>query len=140
MREKRLWDIQASSLPGWLLFFKGEQMDFVWPSFGNFFKRGKRRGYEAQVLEVRTYKNVFNGSQEGRMVLADIANKSGFYRVTLAKDATDREIWQAEGKRLLFGEIKALLDLSDSDLKMLEYAARREAAIDEDPMEGNEQS
>jgi hypothetical protein len=112
----------------------GEPM-LTWASIGNFFKRGQRRGYEAEAALVRHYRNVF-ASQDGQIVLADLANKSGFYKVSLAKDLTDKEIWQTEGKRLLFAEIKALLDLTNADLKALEYAARREAAIDEDPIEG----
>lgn len=111
-------------------------MDLNWCSLSNFFNRGKRRSFDAQRELIKAYRTVFR-SQEGQVVLSDLANKSGFYKATLAHGSTDREIWQTEGKRLLFAEIFALLNLSDTDLRALEYAARREAAVDADPSEGN---
>jgi hypothetical protein len=108
---------------------------FSWRSLGNLFKRGKRRGPEAQARLARAYQAVFRG-ENGQIVLADLAKEAGFFRVTPAKGTSSRELWQQEGKRWLYGHIDAYLNLSEADFEALRYAARREAAIEEDPVEG----
>lgn len=116
-------------------FLEGTMDRFSWRSLGNLFPRKKRRGPEAQLRLARAYQSVFRG-EDGQLVLADIANQSGFFRVTPAQGTTSEELWQREGMRLLYGHLHSQITLSENDLRALEYAARREAAIDQDPSEG----
>ena len=112
----------------------------LWRSIVDIFPRGKRRGMQAELRKQQAYQNVFHGNpsrEDQSIVLADLANVSGFYRVTAAKGSTSRELWQAEGARLLFGAtIYANLTLSEADRLALEQAARREAATDADEAKG----
>jgi hypothetical protein len=88
----------------------------------------------AQRRLAGAYHAVFAGDptrEDQELVLADLAKESGFYRVTPARGTTTEELWQVEGKRLLFGHIFSFLNMREADLRELEYAARREAAMDE---------
>lgn len=111
----------------------------AWRSIATLFGRKQRRGYQAQLRLTQAYNAVFGGGSAGpedkELVLADLANTSGFYRVTPAKHYSSRELWQMEGARLVYARIFEHLRLSEADLRALEIAARREAAVDHDPLE-----
>jgi hypothetical protein len=110
-----------------------------WRSLYTLFPRGKRRGMQAELRLRQAYQAVFfgNPSREDQcIVVADLLSKSGFQRATLAKGATDQELWQAEGKRLLYAEtVFAYVNLPEAEQLALEQAARMESAVDQDPQE-----
>ncbi len=84
----------------------------------------------------RAYRNLFDGratKQEAQMVLADLANHSGFYQV-LPPGAGVSELAEANGKRATFGRLFRFLRLSEEEVRGLEEAARQEALAD--AMEG----
>ncbi|MDJ0513022.1 MAG: hypothetical protein QNJ62_06230 [Methyloceanibacter sp.] len=82
------------------------------------------------------YQRVFetqSASDEDReIVLADLAEYTGFYKITAPGDL---ELLQfANGQRAVFARIFQYLRMSDADLKRLEEAALHEAQVhyDED--------
>ena len=80
----------------------------------------------------QAYRNLFDGratKQEAQMVLADLANHSGFYQV-LPPGAGASELAEANGKRAAFGRLFRFLRLSTEELAELEQAARQEALAD----------
>ena len=87
----------------------------------------------AAMLDLtHAYRAVFRGnptSAQQQMVLADFAARCGWNLITLPRNASDRELWFAEGKRAAFSELFAHLSLSTEDVLDFENAARREAAI-----------
>lgn len=102
----------------------------------NFWERTSRRhpatrGLDAELLLTRAYQAVFHGNpdrSQQQMVLADLANKCGWLKVTAPSGASDRELWFAEGKRAAYSTLFAHLSLSPDDVLALENAARHEAA------------
>lgn len=111
----------------------------AWQSLSSLFKRGRRRGMQAELRLKLAYQAVFRGNpgrEDQAIVLADLANKAGFYRATAAKGTTDQELWQIEGARLHYGQtVFANLELPQAEMQALEQAARMEAAVDSDPHE-----
>jgi hypothetical protein len=94
---------------------------------------------QAELRLRQAYQAVFFGNpsrEDQSIVVADLLSKSGFQRATLAKGATDQELWQAEGKRLLYAEtVFAYVNLPEAEQLALEQAARMESAVDQDPQE-----
>lgn len=109
----------------------------LWRSLGNYFPRGSRRKLAAENRLAEAYREVFKG-ENGELVLADLANESGNWRYSLAANTTSEELWQNEGKRKMFLHIFSRLAMTEADIRALETAARREAAIDADPLESTE--
>jgi hypothetical protein len=100
------------------------------PAFGR-----DRRG--AQKL-TEAYRNVFSGHgsiNDAQMVLADLANYSGFYRVT-GPDVDGPSRAFADGMRLTYGRILRFLAMTDQELQDLQEAARQEALADLAATEG----
>lgn len=115
-----------------------ERRRAVWNSLASLFTKGRRRKYEASVRLTQAYQQVFAGKpsqQDQELVLADLANVSGFYR-TSPHGFSSEQLWQMDGARRVYGRIFDHLRLDEADLHALETAARREAAVDEDPNEG----
>lgn len=64
-----------------------------------------------------------------QIVLADLANQSGFYRVTgPGFSAEDRAF--CDGMRAVFGHASKFLSMTDAELRDLQEAARQEAIAD----------
>lgn len=100
-----------------------------WHSNG---KRHKRKNLAAALDLTEAYRSVFlrNPSQQQQQeVLADLAARCGWNQITLPRDASDRELWFAEGKRAAFAEIFAHLSLAPDDVDALANAVRTEVAL-----------
>lgn len=95
---------------------------------------GRSRGTEAYAHLAGCYQRVLMpGStatnEDKQIVLADLANKSGFYRVSgPGFSAEDRAF--ADGMRATYGAIHAFLRMTDDERRSLEEAARHEAQVD----------
>lgn len=77
---------------------------------------------------VAAYNSVFaQGREDVEMVLSDLANFAGFYKVA-ERGASADELNFDEGKRAAFARIWSFLTLTDRQLEELENAARDEAA------------
>ena len=63
------------------------------------------------------------------MVLADLANHSGFYQV-MPPGTPMADLMEANGKRAVFGRLFRFLRLSEDEVRALEEAARQEALAD----------
>jgi len=86
---------------------------------------GSRRGAKAQQKLTAAYREVFKvGREEAEIVLADLAEFSGFYRVT-QPGAGDLAF--NEGMRAVYGRIFRFLRMTDQEIRELEEAARYEA-------------
>lgn len=74
---------------------------------------------------VQAYQALFNGhgsSQDADIVLADLAESSGFYRVTAGEMPAD-QVKFAEGQRSVFLNIYVALRTTEEDLRRHEEAA-----------------
>lgn len=102
-----------------------------WVSLASQFRVGLRRGNMAKELLAKAYANVFMGNAtkaEAQMVLADLANESGFYKVFVPGEGVSLEY--NEGKRTLYGRIMAFIQMSPEEHRALEHAARQESITD----------
>ena len=98
------------------------------------FKRGERRRAAANLALVNAYTAVFSGngtSEEAEIVLADLANASGFYSVEDAR-VSDAEARQANGRREMMVRILSMTRLSSEQRNALFDAAQAEAQADEE--------
>lgn len=94
----------------------------------------RRRGPTAEQRLLQAYENVFASSGvDAQLVLADLANDSGFFRVSGPGLSHDERAF-AEGKRAHFARIYGFLRLTDEQRRALQEAAREEARADS---EGN---
>jgi hypothetical protein len=92
------------------------------------------RGSQAQARLIAAYRSVFmpgGGAtdEDKELVLADLANASGYYRVSGAGFSGEDRAF-ADGMRTTFGHALRFLLLSDDELRQLEEAARQEALAD----------
>lgn len=118
-------------------------MSSYWASLVTKFGFGPRaRSVEAEYERSRAYKAVFSPRYDGhatdeqkQIVLADLMAKSGFSAVT-PPSASDAELRQQEGKRELFADVFAYVNLSPEDMHALANAARKELALDNTQQEG----
>ena len=96
------------------------------------FPNGRKRGAAASKRLVSAYNAVFTGkgsAEDADMVLADMANFTGFYRVNgIGVSGEDRAF--ADGLRAAYGRIFRFLNLTDAERRSLEFAAREEALAD----------
>lgn len=93
------------------------------------FARDLRRSAAARLLLAGAYKRVLvmgNASQQDRdLVLADLANQTGYYRVSTA-ETPDTDLRFAEGKRFVMARILHHLRMPHELQQQLEDAARQE--------------
>jgi hypothetical protein len=93
------------------------------------FKRGLRRSAAARLLMSGAYRRVLvegNSTQMDRdLVLTDLANQTGYYRVSPA-DTPDAELRFAEGKRAVMARILHHLRMPHEIQQQLELAAKDE--------------
>src|SRR5262245_26409068 len=97
---------------------------------------------EAELRLAAAYQRTFMGSptnEDQELVLVDLADFSGFYRVTAPQSGSD-QVFFNEGLRALYGRIFRYLRMSDAERQALETAARETAAarqaLVENSMEG----
>lgn len=105
----------------------------VWTSLTAKFGRRRARTPAAEVYLISAYRSVFAGrgtSEDAQIVLADLANYTGFFRVSPA-DVPEAELRTREGMRMAFSRINQFLTLNETDLHALQHAARTEAAVDQ---------
>lgn len=82
----------------------------------------------ADAALIAAYNSVFSQDREDvQMVLADMAEHCGFYKVD-ARGASADDLNFDGGKRAAFARIWSFLTLTDQQLELLENAARDEAA------------
>lgn len=98
-------------------------------SFRALFERGYLRGAPARLLLAGAYRRTLvegNATQQDRdLVLTELANQTGYYRVSPA-DTGDVELRFAEGKRLIMARILHHLRMPRELQQELEDAARQE--------------
>ncbi len=97
------------------------------------YKPGLKRGFNATKDTVQAYRAVFGGhgsKEETELVLADLANFSGFYQVTTPADGPEA-VRYSEGQRSVFARILRFMRMSSAELAALEAAARAERLTDE---------
>lgn len=84
------------------------------------------RGAEAEHLLAEAYRTVFSTrSPEARIVLADLADFTGFYRVNGQGVPPDDRAF-TDGMRAAFGRLFRFLNLTDEERAALIDAARAE--------------
>lgn len=85
---------------------------------------------EAELRLALAYQRTFTGTpnnEDQELVLVDLADYSGFYRVTPVDTGRDQIVFN-EGLRSLYGRIFRYLRMSDHERQSLEAAARETAA------------
>ena len=103
-----------------------------WRNLSSLFATGGRRRFRARLSLAQAYRRLFSGhgsKADAETVLADLANHTGFYRVTEpggGKGSLDF----AEGKRAVYGRVFRFLRMSADEAAALEEAARTEALAD----------
>lgn len=101
-----------------------------WRSLNRHFPVGFRRRVQARFALAQAYRRLFSGhgsKADGEVVLSDLANHTGFYRVT---EPGAGALDFAEGKRAVYGRVFRFLRMSDEEVASLEEAARAEALTD----------
>jgi len=93
----------------------------------------KRRAsrLEAEARIAIAYQRVFTGSpnsEDQSIVMVDLANFTGFYRVTPPEGGDRDTIVFNEGMRTAYGRIFQYLRMSDAEVLSLEIAARQTSA------------
>ncbi len=87
---------------------------------------GKRRGALAEQRLHEAYANVFSrGGEDVDLVLADLAEYSGYFFVTPTGTSAD-DLFRVEGSRQVFARILSLISLPMSQLEALRKAALEE--------------
>jgi hypothetical protein len=93
-------------------------------------KPGERRSASADLVLTTAYRDVFAKGEQAQVVLADLANFTGFYAVETQGTPSDVLQYQA-GMRAAYARIFAFLSMPDELLGALEKAARAERLADE---------
>ena len=102
-----------------------------WHNVSAGFKPGERRTALTQKTLVAAYRDVFGRDNEAvQVVLADLANHCGFYRVATPGVTPDALMYDA-GMRAAYARIFNFLSLPPEHLAGLETAVRSEALTDE---------
>ncbi len=92
------------------------------------------RGAQARQALAEAYLDVFvprrtASEAQKQMVLADLANASGFYRVSGPEMSGETRAFM-DGMRAVYGRVFRFLHLSEQEVRELEEAARQEAIAD----------
>ena len=96
-----------------------------WLALARLFRRA--RGGEAALKLALAYHNVFDiRNEDVQIVLADLADYTGFYRVNGEGIPADDRAF-SDGKRAAFGRLFRFLNLTDEEKAALVQAARTEA-------------
>jgi hypothetical protein len=104
----------------------------TWRSLASQMAKGSKRGQVSQKRLTQAYLDVFaNGSESAEIVLADLANFSGFYKVPPI-GAPPETLLVDQGLRASFGRLFHFLSLPDDRLAALEKAARQESLADDE--------
>jgi hypothetical protein len=83
---------------------------------------------DADARLIAAYRSVFaEGREDVEIVLADMAEHTGFYKVAERGADSDIMIYD-EGRRSAFARVWSFLTLTDAQLAALESAARNESA------------
>lgn len=101
-----------------------------WRSLSSAFAAGMKRRLRARLALGAAYRRLFSGhgsKADAEIVLADLANHTGFYRVTPPGAGS---LDYMEGKRAVFGRIFRFLRMTEAETEALEEAARAEALAD----------
>lgn len=102
-----------------------QSLKTVWPALS--------RGARARRELAEAYQWLAKQPQ-GQLIIADLANASGFYRVNAEGVSPDDRAF-SDGKRAVFGRVFRFLSLNDEEKQALAVAARLEALAD--ATEGN---
>jgi hypothetical protein len=104
----------------------------LWRFVSRSFRPGFRRSGHAIAKLSNAYEALFTGhgsKEDAEIVLADIANWTGFYRVNgPGLSAEDRAFF--DGQRAVYGRIFRFLRMTEDERRQLEEAARAEALVD----------
>jgi len=93
--------------------------------------RDARSRLDAEARIAIAYQRVFTGSatsEDQGLVLVDLANFTGFYRVTPPEGGDRDTIVFNEGMRAAYGRIFQYLRICDVEILQLETAARQTSA------------
>ncbi len=102
----------------------------TWHHLSSAFVPGLRRRLQARLNLSNAYRRLFSGhgsKADAEIVLSDLANVTGFYRVTEPGAGT---LDYQEGKRAVYGRVFRFLRMSADERAGLEEAARAEALSD----------
>lgn len=89
----------------------------------------KKRAAPAKLRLTQAYKATFTGhgsQQDAEIVLSDLADVTGFYKVSDGDTSGDKLRFQ-EGMRFAFARILSHLRMTDTEMAELEKAARVES-------------
>jgi len=101
-----------------------------WRALSTQMNAGRGRGSQAQEKLAAAYREVFcRDSESVELVLADLANFCGFYKVPPIGSPPETLLVD-QGLRAAFGRLFSFLSLSDERMAELEKAAREEAYAD----------
>lgn len=93
-------------------------------------RQGKKPRSPSATQELaKAYLSVFDKKRDDvQMVLADLADFTGFYAVSSEDKPPDARAY-ADGKRAAFGRLFRFLNLTDEERGFLEKAARAETNV-----------
>lgn len=110
-----------------------------WHSLGSLFKvnskpKADETFYQRESKKHEAWRAVlldgYRATDEHRqIVLADLLNFCGHMQPRTAGEYSTDQLWQEEGKRQVALYVIGMLDLPEADLRALQQAARREAAV-----------
>lgn len=104
----------------------------LWRYLSRNLRPGRKRSATAVASLAGSYTSLFTGhgsKEDAEIVLADLANYCGFYRVNgPGLSAEDRAF--ADGQRSAYGRVYRFLRMLDDERRQLEEAARAEALAD----------
>jgi hypothetical protein len=96
-------------------------------------KKGLRRAFSTRLYLSRAYRMLFHAKadkQQADMVLVDLLNFSGYYKVAPAgSDAI--ALARHEGRREVAGRIMQNLRMTDAEIDAMERTVRQEALVDQ---------
>lgn len=104
----------------------------AWRWLSSLYPLGRRRSVVSRKRLQTAYDSVFgrnDGAEDIEIVLADLANFSGFYKV-MDYGVSGEDRAHADGRRAVFARIHKFLRLTPNERTGLEIAARDEARTD----------
>lgn len=100
----------------------------IWRTIANYLSPGRRRGAHARLELTESYRVALSGDA-GKVVVADLANFTGFFEVTAAHAPPEIRAFN-DGKRAAFWRLFHFLNLSDEERASLMAAVRLETSTD----------